>query len=233
MKEKQNIISQLKTELSDTENVLREKLSELQRRETEHKHTVGTINERLRNTKDKLSDMSKRYKELEKEHSVSKDIIESLNTRYESEKEKLIAEIKENEDKVKALKRQMAFFETKKSLESFYNVGIISRIMNIYSKDAFRRLESADLDQMRKVFDEYYPDFISDLNSAKGISSLGQHVCMLVALNLPSNAIVHLLGISSAQVANLKKDVNKALFGEDTAKTIYKNLVSRYNFLSF
>lgn len=46
------------------------------------------------------------------------------------------------------------------------------------------------------------------------------------------NAIVHLLGISSAQVANLKKDVNKALFGEDTAKTIYKNLVSRYSFLS-
>ena len=83
-----------------------------------------------------------------------------------------------------------------------------------------------------KVTNDYFPDLISDLNGAPGISTLGMHVCLLVALNIQPNEITHLLGISSAQVGNLKKDVNNALFDESTAKTLYKNLTTRYKIMS-
>jgi hypothetical protein len=58
------------------------------------------------------------------------------------------------------------------------------------------------------------------------------HVCLLVALNIQPNEITHLLDISAAQVGNLKKDLNNALFNENTARTLYKNLATHYKIMS-
>lgn len=120
----------------------------------------------------------------------------------------------------------------KKNSVPYLNLGIVTRIKDYYAKDRDKILKGEELDSLVKVTSEYFPDLISDLNSAPGISALGIHVCLLVALNIQPNEITHLLDISSAQVGNLKKDLNNALFNDNTARTLYRNLISRYKILS-
>ena len=112
------------------------------------------------------------------------------------------------------------------------NLGIVTRIKDYYAKDVNKKLSEEELNSLLKVTNEYFPDLIGDLNSASGISVLGIHVCVLVALNIQPNEITHLLDISSAQVGNLKKDLNNALFNENTARTLYRNLANRYKIMS-
>lgn len=64
------------------------------------------------------------------------------------------------------------------------------------------------------------------------ITPLAKNVCMLTILNLKPGEIVNLLGISSSQVSNLRRDVNMALFNENTTRTLYQNLSRRYKILS-
>ena len=75
----------------------------------------------------------------------------------------------------------------------------------------------------------FFPAFMKDLNQSTDITPLGKAVCMLVAINLRSGEIANLLDISNQQVSNHKQSLNKLLFDEDTASTLYKNLVKRYD----
>ena len=80
---------------------------------------------------------------------------------------------------------------------------------------------------------EHFPDLITDLDSSPDITPLAKNVCLLTILNLKPGEIVNLLGISSSQVSNLRKDVNLALFNDNTTRTLYQNLSRHYRILSF
>jgi len=79
---------------------------------------------------------------------------------------------------------------------------------------------------------EHFPDLITDLDSSPDITPLAKQVCLLTILNLKPREIVNLLGISSSQVSNLRKEVNMALFNENTTRTLFQNLSKRYKILS-
>ena len=106
-------------------------------------------------------------------------------------------------------------------------MGIVKRI-RIYAKQNNKLLEDNDRLQLFQAASEKLPHLINDLNNAQNITGLSVDICLLTILNLKSGEITHLLGISSSQVGNLKKSINRTLFNEDTARTLYINLSLRY-----
>ena len=216
--EKRRIMERTRAEMDSLTREYEGKLSQLQQLETSHKKRIDTIQKELGNAKEK--------------NKESQEIILKLNNQFEEERNSLLLGVKEYADKVSELERQLKITEFKKNSVPYLKFGFIIRIKDYYVKDCNKKLTGEELDTLVKVTNDYFPDLISDLNGAPGISNLGMHVCLLVALNIQPNEITHLLGISSAQVGNLKKDVNNALFGESTAKTLYKNLTNHYKIMS-
>ena len=216
--EKQRTIERTKAELASLTQEYEGKLKQLQQLEKSHKKRIETIQKELGYAQEK--------------NEESQKIIIKLNTQFEEEKNGLLHGIKEYAGKVSELERQLRIAGYKKNSAPYLNLGIVTRIKDFYAKDVNKKLSEEELYLLIKVTNEYFPDMIGDLNSASGISTLGIHVCVLVALNIQPNEITHLLDISSAQVGNLKKDLNNALFNENTARTLYKNLATRYKIMS-
>ena len=164
-------------------------------------------------------------------NAESQAIIDTLNNQHKVEKEKLTQQLYTYTEKIEQLERQLNISQSTKSSIVFFNLGIVRRI-KIYAKDNLRQLSEKDIFTLTNAVKEYFPDLIIDLESSTAITPLAKNVCLLTILNLKPGEIVNLLGISSSQVSNLRKDVNLTLFNENTTKTLYRNLSRHYRILS-
>ena len=223
--DKQRTIECMKAEIALLTREYEGKLKQLQQLEKSHKKRIETIQK-------ELGYAQERNKGLQTKNEEAQEIILLLNTQFEEERNNLLLRLKEYANKVSELERQLKIAGYKKNSAPYLKLGIVTRIKEYYAKDCNKKLTEEELDLLLKATNEYFPDLIGDLNKASGISTLGIHLCVLVALNIQPNEITHLLDISSAQVGNLKKDLNNALFNENTARTLYKNLANRYKIMS-
>ncbi len=168
---------------------------------------------------------------VKKENAESHHIIAMLNTQHEAEKGQLAEKLQSYTEKVEQLERQLKITQYRKASVPFLSLGIVKRI-KLYAEDSHQELSCNDLQTLTEAVNEHFPDLIADLNGAPAITPLAKHVCLLTLLNLKPGEIVALLGISSSQVSNLRKDINVALFNENTTRTLYQNLTKRYKILS-
>ena len=81
--------------------------------------------------------------------------------------------------------------------------------------------------ELTKIFAELYPDLVYDLN-AENIKKQGFQVCLLSALNLRISDIARMVNLNIQRTTNLRLEINKTLFHEDSARTLNKNLSQRY-----
>ena len=188
-------------------------LSQLAQKEKNHELLVETVNKKL----------GKAKKENDKLHLFIKD----LNTIHEDEKLSLMSEIDYLKIKAEHIEQKFGLLCRQEKTNPFFEMGIVKRI-RIYAKQHNKLLEDNDKLQLFQAAAEKLPHLINDLNNAQNITSLSIDICLLTLLNLKSGEITHLLGISSSQVGNLKKSINRSLFNEDTARTLYINLSLRY-----
>ena len=190
---------------------------------------------RLSRIQDQLQQLDKKHKDvlnsLQKDNAESQAIIAMLNTQHEMEKEQLLRELRTNMERVEQLERQLKISQYSKFSQPFLSLGIVRRV-KIYAEGNQRQLSENDLHTLADAVKEYFPDLMTDLDGAPTITPLAKNVCLLTMLNLKPGEIVNLLGISSSQVSNLRKDVNTALFNEKTTRTLYQNLSKRYKILS-
>lgn len=186
-------------------------------------------------TKEKLQLLDKKHNYLLnsilKGNAASQDTINMLNAQHEEEKQQLTQQLHSYTERVEQLERQLKISQYTKSSIPFLNLGIIKRI-KIYAKDNHRQLNENDLRTLADAVKSCFPDLITDLEGSPNVTPLAKNVCFLTLLNLKPGEIVHLLGISSSQVSNLRKEINIALFNENTTRTLYQNLSKRYKILS-
>ena len=148
----------------------------------------------------------------------------------EAEREQLAQTLQSYKEKAELLERQLKITQYRKVSAPFLSLGIVKRI-KLYAEDSHQVLNDNDLHTLTDAVKDHFPDLIADLNSAPSITPLAKNVCLLTLLNLKPGEIVALLGISSSQVSNLRKDINVALFNENTTRTLYQNLTKRYKIL--
>ena len=206
----------------------RRALEELQREYAEAQNHLKRTQERLHRLDEKHHLL---LKTAQRENAASEALITMLNAQHESEKEQLTLQLHSTSERVEQLERQLNISQYTKSSVPFFNLGIIKRIKK-YAGESQRQLSENDLLTLADAVKNYFPDLITDLDGSPDVTPLAMNVCLLTILNLKPGEIVNLLGISSSQVSNLRKDVNLALFDENTTRTLYQNLSRRYKILS-
>ncbi len=206
----------------------REALEEMQKEYEEARRNYDRTQQKLRQLDEKHHHL---LKTVQKDKSASKALITMLNAQHESEKEQLTLQLHSTSERVEQLERQLNISQYTKSSVPFFNLGIIKRIKKC-AGESLRQLSENDLLTLADAVKNYFPDLITDLDGSPDVTPLARNVCLLTILNLKPGEIVNLLGISSSQVSNLRKDVNLALFDENTTRTLYQNLSRRYKILS-
>ena len=91
-----------------------------------------------------------------------------------------------------------------------------------------RQMTQDQWESLYKTFCEHFPALSRDLISLN-INSHALRVCMLTVIGIRNNEQSNLLGQKKQTVTNCKTNLNSLLFNEKTSRTLYKNLVSRYN----
>lgn len=151
----------------------------------------------------------------------------NINEQYENSKAELMEENEMLKRKISELERQSPVAKQLEHTKEFKESDIVKRIYDLLDHPTIS-LSNDELDSLTKTVSLFYPPLIHDLTQAKDITLLGRRVCILAILNLRPGDIANLLNLSSQQVSNIRLYLNHSLFGEDTARTFYKNLVQRY-----
>lgn len=86
-----------------------------------------------------------------------------------------------------------------------------------------------DWEQLAKTAGAYFPDLLHDLTKNARISQQEMRTCILLCFSLRESDIAHLLNTSAQRITNAKSTINQKLFGDNSARSLYKNLTSNYN----
>lgn len=139
----------------------------------------------------------------------------------------LRSENKQLQETITELQRQMDLKKAVDHARNYFIAPIVLHVIDL-SKNPLKSLTETEKDELFSTTSEYFPTLIQHLKHAD-ITSLGIQVCILVILKIQPGSIANLLGISIQQVTNLKSAIGQALFNDRSARTLYKNLVQRYD----
>ena len=203
---KKTALEQMERDYADARNNYETAVRRMKELKEKHKNTISAI---------------------KRDNTESHALIDMLNRQHEEERERLEQELQEAKDRVEQLDRQLKLSDYQKAVVPFLNHGVVKRV-KYYAEDSLHQLSENDLNTLAGVVNDYFPDLISDIDGSPAISPLARQVCLLALLNVKPGDIVHLLGISSSQVSNLRRELNVALFNENTTRTLYQNLVRHY-----
>ena len=153
---------------------------------------------------------------------------DKLRQSHENTEQVLSKQICELELRIDVLKKQAGLSEDaliSMNLQSENSVRLLKRII----RSSRSKLTEGLWNRLFQTVGLYYPKLIQDILQSDGISPLGIRIIILLGpLHLSNKEIIGLLEISNQTLTNTKEDINQVLFGEHSARPLYKNLVSQY-----
>ena len=205
-KKKQQEIERLESEFKDvTEQYNKNKQAVLLLEES-YKMTVASVQHRLEN---------------------AQEVISELNGKYE----RSIALFKDETD---ALKKKLSEMNSQKSIseliddaECFANSSIVLRVRELVEKQR-AHIQKRDWEELSAAFATYYPNLVKDLYDINNVTTQEIQTAFLVVLSIRTDDIARLLQVSGQRITNIKSELNLALFGTKSARTLYDNIKSRY-----
>ena len=138
--------------------------------------------------------------------------------------------IKENSflrERIETLKRQEGLSKQLANSSQFADTEIMKRI-NYLVNHPFEGLTETELKQLVLTASTYYPSLLHDLNNSPNISQQEIRACILISQALRESDIANLLNTSAQRITNIKATLNKVLFGQSSARSLYKNLIMKY-----
>lgn len=180
------------------------KAAELRRMET----ASLNLTVQLMKANEELAVMQDSYNEL-KSHALAQK---------EREIEVLKAEVKEYQQKIHQIsssEKEMALLESDK-------VRMFKRMADSYHQMPCP--SDADWEQLAALLQQTLPLFHARIASEGKLTTQEMRVAVLTRLNFSPNELAILLEVSSQRITNLKENVNRKLFQDESAKTLYKNL---------
>ena len=202
-------------------------LDKQRKMQKEYSNAIITYQDNLRSLEMLETARKATIETIQQELGDAHKSLANINEQYENSKAELMEENETLKRKITELERQSPVAKQLEHTKEFKEMDIVKRIFDLLDHPTIS-LSDDELDSLTKTVSLFYPPLIHDLTQAKDISVLGRRVCMLAILNLRPRDIANLLDLSSQQVSNLRLSLNHSLFGEDTARTLYKNLVQRY-----
>jgi hypothetical protein len=154
-------------------------------------------------------------------------LISKLNKEYEENKLQLTQENDFLRKRVEELRRRNDVTVDLEKSQRFFETEIAHRVKELSSKPLLK-LTNEERDELLAAVGEYFPDLLHDLNHTSGVTPLGMYVCILAAMQVRTNDIANMLGISGTQGSNLKQDLSRALFNNNSARNLYSSIKSKY-----
>jgi len=125
------------------------------------------------------------------------------------------------------LKRQEGIRLQITKSQQFTETEIVKRIKYLI-EHPLSDITETEWDQLLATSCVYIPSLLHDLNNLPKITQQEIRVCLLICLTVRESDIARFLNISPQRVTNMKSSLNRELFGDESARTLYKNLTQHY-----
>lgn len=222
--QKQQELAKTQQELKDTKSAYEKEIKELNLLEDTHKRVIELIQGELRLSQDEsenyrvqIQAFQHRIKEINRMHEESVGL-------HKEELERMKA-------KIDKLRQKTGITESLEVAGAFHNTDIVRRIHYLAGKSQYV-MRDLEWETLIQEFGRHYPALLSDLHQAPTISQNGIRVCILLSINLRESDIAGFLNVGCTSISNYKSDINLILFGDKSARTLYKNLDRKYGFFS-
>jgi hypothetical protein len=157
----------------------------------------------------------------------------SVNSHFEKEKQQLLENNEELKQKITELQSQKVIQQQMDNHHKFIKTDIAEQVLNDAAQPCPKKLSEKTWNELASTMSRYYPSLIYDLNHKTNANLREVRICILTCLGLRESATCNLLDISSQQLTNAKSSINKKMFNEKAARTLYKNLAEHYGIYVF
>ena len=169
--------------------------------------------------------------ELSKTKSENQSRLETITAEYERNKTELEEENHKLAETIRKLEKQDAVSDYLQKTKELMNTEIVKHIKDL-EQIPLSFLTKDDWDMLNAKIATYFPSIIHDLNSLPKITDQKIRVCLLVLLKIQDSCIANWLDLKANRISNIKSELNKELFGESSARTLYNNLRQQYNIIT-
>lgn len=219
----QRNIHRLKKEFADATDELEENLHELQLLESTHHQVIATIQQELTKAQGESSGFREKY-------AKAQQTISRINQDYESERSWLLKENERLQKRINELQKNDVISKSLTVSESFAKENIVKRIREI-AETPLTKVKDTEWKELTKAFANSFPALFHDL-SLKCDNPQYIRVCILTVIGISGDEQANMMGVTKQRVSNIKSALNEDLFNETSSRTLYKNLVVRYNVYS-
>ena len=207
-------------ELARQESLFLQKEGELQRMEDIYHKVTETVCQELDNAKSESLNMRENY-------TKARLTIEEINAHYEKDKTALNEEIRTLKLNIAELKKRMVFTDNKEMASRLHATDIVTSLKSRADIPS-KVMTPKESEELHGAFNQFFPMFIQDMKLGKGLNKTDEIIAMLTALGLKPGQIQCLTDLTSSRITNSKTKTNKVLFADNSAPTLYNNLVLRY-----
>ena len=209
-------------ELARLENLFQQKEGERIRMEEIYHKVTEAIRKELDSAKSENQSMRENY-------GKARRTIEEINLQYEKDKAALNDEIHNLEQSIAKLKERDTIADRHEMERLLLEADIIVKLKSRADSPG-NPMTNTEFDTLEDTYATFFPLFLQGIKQVRNISRNDKAVAMLTALGLKPGQIQCLTELSSSKITNSKTKINKDLFGESSASTLYNNLSLRYGF---
>jgi type II secretory pathway pseudopilin PulG len=191
-------------------------------------HTLKLLEETRKST---ISEMLKELTHTQDENISFRQQLEDQIAQYETTKEELENENESLKEKIAKLQKEEVISKYIDKSKRFKDTAIVDRFMLI-AESPFMMPEDDEWEELVNTTSDYYPELIRDMNKLQVISIQEIRLCILVAMSIRESDVARMMGVSNQRITNIKSALNKKLFGDSSARSLYKNLSHRYDIFS-
>lgn len=202
------------------QNIKRKRLAEIENLKTEHVRATDEYSRNLYTMQ--LLDKS-RQQDIA---SMQKDSLE-----YENKMTELKEENQRLEKAIKRIEQQKGISQYLENTIGFMRTDIVRHLKNL-DYIPLSTMNEKDWRELDKQVREYFPHLLLDLHNSPKITTQKIQVCLLVIIKVSDSSISNWLGLKASRISNIKSELNKTLFGENSARSLYNNLRQKYNIIS-
>lgn len=202
------------------QNIKRKRLAEIENLKTEHVRATDEYSRNLYTMQ--LLDKS-RQQDIA---SMQKDSLE-----YENKMTELKEENQRLKKAIKRIEQQKGISQYLENTIGFMRTDIVRHLKDL-DYIPLSTMNEKDWRELDKQVREYFPHLLLDLHNSPKITTQKIQVCLLVIIKVSDSSISNWLGLKASRISNIKSELNKTLFGENSARSLYNNLRQKYNIIS-
>ena len=215
--------NRLKDEYESANKQYRKNIHTLELLEKSHQTIIATIQGELDSSIMANKTYQQNYAKIQQEKV-------RISEQYEISKQQLIEENQSLSVKIKELEQKTQLSTHLDAARKFLESDIV-KLIRVKEKKPLSELSARDWNLLTSTVEIYYPDLLRDLKYLPKATLQKTRACILVLLKTPDSCIANWLDIKPNRLSNLKAELNIALFGESSARTLFDNLRRKYNFI--